>query len=256
MAALGHEFFQAVMGEVHQRARGFQHFQTVPARGLDGALGSAVGGDHDGRRGHAVRLLLKPDALAAHLGEDGLIMDEVAQDGERLMPGGGGGERDGVADPKAHAQMFGAKDFHDGFRLVAVLPAFTLQYKVKDHGGSDSFKKTSGNFILPDDLLQQVDIGGEGGTAGRGEFAGGERAAVLVGLGHGHVTGLLEGADVGGEVAIGHGEGVAELGEREFGGGREHGHDGQPALLMDHPVELEVRFRIHGCRFRFSVNHR
>ena len=92
--------------------------------------------------------------------------------------------------------------------------------------------------VLPDDLFQQVDVAGEGLAARGGERAGGQRAAVLIRLGHGEVALLLQGADMGGEVAVGHGQCVTQFGERQFRRGGEHGHDGQPAFLVDDTVEL------------------
>jgi len=100
------------------------------------------------------------------------------------------------------------------------------------------FKEILFGPVLPDDLFQEVDVISEGFAARRRERAGGERAVVLIRLGHGDITLLLQGADVGGEIAVSHGQRVAQLGERQFRRGGQHGHDGQPALLMNHAVEL------------------
>ena len=114
----------------------------------------------------------------------------------------------------------------------------TLCHKVKDRDDLNVFKKISFGPVLPDDLFQQIDVISEGFAAGRRERAGGERAVVLIRLGHRHVAFLLQGADVRGEVAVGHAERVAQFGERQFRRGGEHGHDCQPALLVNHAVEL------------------
>ena len=114
---------------------------------------------------------------------------------------------------------------------------FTLYHKVKDHDDSNVFKEISFGPVLPDDLFQQIDVISEGFAARSRERTGRERAVVLIRFGHRHVAFLLQGADVRGEVAVGHAERVAQLGERQFRRGGEHGHDRQPALLVNHAVE-------------------
>ena len=52
---------------------------------------------------------------------------------------------------------------------------FTLYHKVKDHADSNVFKDISFGPVLPDDLLQQIDVISEGFAAGCRERAGGER---------------------------------------------------------------------------------
>lgn len=68
-------------------------------------------------------------------------------------------------------------------------------------------------FGLSNDLFQQVDVVAESFFAGFGQGASGERTPVLKSFGDGNVTGLLEGANVGGQVSIGHTERLAKLGE-------------------------------------------
>ena len=104
---------------------------------------------------------------------------------------------------------------------------------------------------MPDDLLQQIDVFGEGLAAGGRQRAGRERTVVLIGLGHGNVAFLLQGADVRGEIAVGHAQRVAQFGERQFRRGGEHGHDGQPPFLVDHTIELEEWFRVHATDSSF-----
>ena len=94
-------------------------------------------------------------------------------------------------------------------------------------------------FALPDNLIQQVNVLGEGFTAGRCEDAGSQRAVVLVRFGYGDEAFLLKRADVGGEIAVGHIQHVAQFGKGEFWRGGKGGHDGQPPLLVNHTVELE-----------------
>src|SRR6266850_851990 len=68
-------------------------------------------------------------------------------------------------------------------------------------------------LVLLDDLLQQVDVIGERLFARGGQGTGSERAVVLKRFGYGDISRLLERADVRGQVAIGHVQGVAHFGE-------------------------------------------
>ena len=58
---------------------------------------------------------------------------------------------------------------------------------------------------------------------------------------------------MGSEISVGHAEGIAEVGEGQIGGAGEHGHDGQPTFLVNDPIELEKRFRVHVSLVRGSV---
>jgi len=107
--------------------------------------------------------------------------------------------------------------------------------------------------VLPDDLLQQIDIFSESLASGRRQRTRGERAVVLIRLGHGNIAFLLQGFDVGGQIAIGHPGGVAQFRERKLRRGGEHGHDRQPAFLVDQPIQLQKRFRVHATGVFFSV---
>ena len=108
-------------------------------------------------------------------------------------------------------------------------------------------------FVLPDDLLQQGNVFGEGFSARCGERAGRERTVFLKRFGHGNQPFLLQGADVGGEVAVRQAQGVAQFGERQFRRRGEHGHDGEPPLLVDDTIKLEKRLGIHDAFPRGSV---
>ncbi len=99
---------------------------------------------------------------------------------------------------------------------------------------------------LPDDLFEQGDVVGERLAAGGGEGAGGERAAFAERFGDGDVACLLQGADMGGDVAVGHLERVPEFGEGELRGRGEEGHDGETSLLVNDAVELKEGLRVHG----------
>ena len=69
-------------------------------------------GDHHGPGFHRRNLLRDPDAPGAQLGQDGFVVHQVAQHGQRLGGGLLQGQRDGVAHAKAHAQMFCSNDSH------------------------------------------------------------------------------------------------------------------------------------------------
>ena len=117
VAAGGDKLVQAAMGQVHERTGGFHDVKSLPPGFRNGAIRGTVGGDHDIARGDRSGVRFKTDALPSHIGEHGFVVNEVAQHGQWLMAGGFNGERDGVPDPKAHAQMFGAEDFHIYFVL-------------------------------------------------------------------------------------------------------------------------------------------
>ena len=138
---------------------------------------------------------------------------------------------------------------------MALAPSLCIA-KLKTTGGLVCSKDFSFRPGLLDDLLQQIDVAGEGFLAGRRQGAGRERAIVGKRFRYGHITRFLERAHVGGQVAIGHPERISHLGERELGRGGQHGHDGQPPFLVNHTVELEEWFRVHAAFFRFSVKYR
>ena len=117
----------------------------------------------------------------------------------------------------------------------------------------DFVQKNFSELVLADDLFEQVNVASEGFAPGLGKRAGGERAVVLVGLGHGNKTFLLQDADVRGEIAVGHVQRVAQLGKGKLCRGRECGHDGEPPLLVDDAVELKEQFGIHATGFFLSV---
>ena len=100
-------------------------------------------------------------------------------------------------------------------------------------------KEFSFGFILTDDLLQQADVFRKGFAARSRERAGGERTILLVGFGDGDEALLPQRADVRGEIAVRHVQGVAQFGEGKLRRGCERRHDGQSALLVNHAIELE-----------------
>jgi hypothetical protein len=93
-------------------------------------------------------------------------------------------------------------------------------------------------FILPDNFLQHRNVFGKCLSSGGRQSASRERSPVLIGFGDGNITFLLQGFDVRREISVGHRERVAQFREGQFRRGGEHGHDRQPAFLMNHAVEL------------------
>ena len=70
------------------------------------------------------------------------------------------------------------------------------------------------------------------------------------------VAGFLERANVRRQVAIGHIERAAQLGERQLGGGRQHRHDSQPPFLVNNAIELKKCLRVHDSFLRGSVKYK
>jgi len=92
--------------------------------------------------------------------------------------------------------------------------------------------------VLADNLFQQIDVNAERTPPCRSEGAGGERTFLQIRLGDGHVTRLVQGAYMRSHISICHAKGIPEFGVRNLGIGRQYGHDGQAALLMNHTVEI------------------
>ena len=74
-----------------------------------------------------------------------------------------------------------------------------------------SFKMILLTLGLLDDLLQQIDVIGEGLFAGSCQRAGRQRTIVLEGFRHRNISRFLEGPDMRGQVAIGHSERIAHF---------------------------------------------
>jgi hypothetical protein len=100
------------MRERHQRAGAFEDFEAMSAGASDGRFGGAMRGDHRGAGLDLRRIGLELNAAAAKISEDRFVVDELAQDGERLHPRGRLGEGDGVADAETHTEMFCSDNFH------------------------------------------------------------------------------------------------------------------------------------------------
>jgi hypothetical protein len=120
-----------------------------------------------------------------------------------------------------------------------------------------SFKNfISLRLVLLDDFFQQVDVIGEGFVAGRSQRTGRVRPIVLKRFCYRNVTRLLESADVGRQVPVGHTQRIAHLRERQLWRGSQHGHNRQPPFLVDNAIELEEWFGVHVSSLRFSVKYK
>ena len=62
----------------------------------------------------------------------------------------------------------------------------------------------------------------------------------------GDVTGLLQGPDMRDDITVGHLQRVSQFREREFGSGREKGHNSEASFFVDDLVKLEKGLRVHG----------
>ena len=85
--------------------------------------GRAVRGHHDGLGLYLRDVLGRDHASLGERVQHGGVVDQVAEDRERPGVGVFEGERNGVTDAKAHAEVGGTKDSH------------TLQRKVCGHAG-------------------------------------------------------------------------------------------------------------------------
>lgn len=129
-----------------------------------------------------------------------------------------------------------------------MLPYFVLQSET-----AQAFSRSK-EFLfflrLLDDLLEEVEIGGKRLPAGAGERISGHPPARFHAFGESHVARFMERAEVGGDVAIGHFQGVTDVAKRHFRGGRQQGHDGKPPLLVNNTIEFEKWLWIHALRLR------
>ena len=101
---VAHELGDGVVGHTHKRTGGLQDIVTAGAHLREHALRGAMRG-----------IVFDGDPAGAQAGEYGFIVNQFTEHGER--PGGGlvDGQRYGVTDTEAHAQMFSSDDFHNLF---------------------------------------------------------------------------------------------------------------------------------------------
>ncbi len=112
MKTLGGQLCDGLVRELHEGTGGFEDVEAALLQLADRAVGCTVSGDHYGRRGHLFDGRLELDARRAQIGEDGFIVDEVAENGEGRIGVFPQGERDGVAHAKTHPPMFCSNDSH------------------------------------------------------------------------------------------------------------------------------------------------
>ena len=105
-------------------------------------------------------------------------------------------------------------------------------------GTCSKFSEILLGLRLPDDLLKQIDVLGKGGAADGCQGACGERSVLLETLCDRKIARLLQGADVGGDIAIRHPQRIPHLREGKLRIRRQHGHDSKPSLFMDNPIQL------------------
>jgi hypothetical protein len=114
-------------------------------------------------------------------------------------------------------------------------------------------QKLFSGFGLLNDALQQIDVCEERLATGWGEGARGQRLFVVKGFGHGNVARFLKGPNMNAQVAVGHAQGIPDLGKRELMRGGQQGHDGQTPFFMDDTIELKKSIRIHTSSGNFGL---
>src|SRR5688572_27683102 len=100
------------MRDLHERAGGLDHFQPQCAGAREGAFGRPVGRDHQRWSRDVVDMLRDGDALRFESAEDGWVVNQVAEDGERTGISVVERKGDRVAHPETHAQMRRPDDSH------------------------------------------------------------------------------------------------------------------------------------------------
>jgi hypothetical protein len=98
--------------DVDEGARRLDDRQPQGAGPRERALGRAVGGYHQGRRGDLRDVLGDGDAFCLEGAQDGGIVDEIAENREWAGVGVFEREGDGVAHAETHAQMSRPEDPH------------------------------------------------------------------------------------------------------------------------------------------------
>jgi hypothetical protein len=112
MKTIAHERSNRTMREMHERARGFQYAESTVPDECQRFFRSAVGRNHDVLGFDACSVSGDLDAAGTQGGQDGFVVDQFPQDGQRLVAGLFEGKIDGVADAEAHAEVGGAEDAH------------------------------------------------------------------------------------------------------------------------------------------------
>jgi len=114
VVAVAGEAGDGAMGDVHERARGFDHGQPQCAGPSERSLGRAMGRHHHGWRRDIGDVLRYRDAFRIECAQDRGVVYEVAEDGEGTGVGVLQRERDGIADAETHPEVGGTEDAHVG----------------------------------------------------------------------------------------------------------------------------------------------
>jgi hypothetical protein len=137
-------------------------------------------------------------------------------------------------------------------RLLPLTPEF-LHFALQSNGPSAALhvQKTGRllGFGLLNDLFEQIDVGGKCLPALGSESVGGQLSTTLKLFGNRYIASFMEGSDMGGNIPISHSQSVPHFGKGQLGRGCQQGHNGQAPFLVDNPVKLEKRFRIHAFGF-------
>ena len=112
MVAVADERLDRPVRHVHERARRVHDLETEGARAGQGALRRAVRRDHDGPGRDLGRILRGRDPSGAQAGEDGVVMDEIAENRQRSRVAAAYRQVDGIANTETHAEVSRAQDFH------------------------------------------------------------------------------------------------------------------------------------------------
>jgi hypothetical protein len=112
VVAIAGERRDRAVGNVHERAGGFDDPQSESPGAGEGPFGRAVGRHHQGRRLDVRDFLRDRDALVFEGAQDGGVVDEVAENRERPGAGVLEGEGDGIPDAEAHAEVGRSDDTH------------------------------------------------------------------------------------------------------------------------------------------------
>ena len=112
MVPIADECRDRLMGHVHERTCRFHDVHAECSSAGEGPRRRTVRGDHQGVRRHLRDIVGNGDAPGRERAEDGRVVDQVAEDGERAGFGAGERQCDRVAHAEAHAQMRRSDDSH------------------------------------------------------------------------------------------------------------------------------------------------
>ena len=112
VVAVARQGCDGTVRDVYEGARGFDHPQPQgPAPG-ESPLGRAVGSHHQGRRPDVCDVLRDRDAPGRKAAQDGRVVNQVPKNCQGARVSLLQGERDGIPNAEAHAQVRRSKDTH------------------------------------------------------------------------------------------------------------------------------------------------